>query len=140
MALEATATLAGNKQPKPIPRDHRYDQDPCHFAILPWDLSQAFAGPKDFGGRGDFESKFDSKSLKRNDSKYSDISTISGSTLCSRTSKDSNFSTASGWDEAVLKKDLTPIDEESVSRRPSKGSFFKSLFTPPWRSHVAAAH
>merc|ERR1719487_1770114 len=51
MALEATATLAGNKQPKPIPRDHRYDQDPCHFAILPWDLSQAFAGPKDFGGR-----------------------------------------------------------------------------------------
>ena len=30
--VQATATLAGTGQPKPIPTDNRYDQDPIHFS------------------------------------------------------------------------------------------------------------
>jgi glutathione S-transferase len=125
MALEATATLAGNAQPKPVPTDNRYDQDPVYFSILAWDLSQAFRGPQDFRGPAPAE-------IKRSDSdRVSDASTGSGS-VGSRASKDSEFS---GWDEEVLKKNTagTKIGENNVPK-PSKGkkSFFG--FTPPWRS------
>ena len=129
-SLEATATLAGTGQPKPIPTDNRYDQDPIHFSIMRWDLSQGFRGPKDFNSKG-------SKDVKRSDSHNgSEASTGSGSshTVRSRASKLSDTSTASGWDEPVLKQKIGAGQPISAPKPKGKKSFFQNLFTPPWRS------
>jgi hypothetical protein len=131
MALETTAALAGDAQPKPVPTENRFDQDPVHFSVVSWDLSQAFRGPQDFKGpalKGEME---------RKNSNTSEASTGAGS-LESKASKISDFSSASGWDEEVLKKNTgadMKIGQGSASK-PSKAKkgFFQSMFTPPWRS------
>jgi glutathione S-transferase len=124
-ALEATATLGGTGKPKAIPTENRKDQDPCYFSIESWDLAEAFRGPQDYNGSAE------KKEVKRANS---DASTGSGSNQSKSTVADSG---ASGWDEDVLRRIGTPQTiQEVTARRPSKDkkSFFKGLFTPPWRS------